>query len=105
MIEIRVHARSAQHRIAEEAGSDRLEIAEALFADGVGRLVEDEEFELEAAAKPRSPYPQPFSAPAAGHRADRPLRASVEFRRGKTAGRSRTELPQVSGRMRAAASG
>ena len=38
----------AQHRIAEEAGRDRLQVPVALLADREGRLGEDEELVLEA---------------------------------------------------------
>ena len=45
VIEFRVHRR-AQHRIAEEARRDVLEVAIALLAHGMRRLVEEEELEL-----------------------------------------------------------
>ena len=53
-VELGMH-RAAQHRIAEEAGRHRLQVAIALLAHRMRRLLEDEELVFEPPPRPRSP--------------------------------------------------
>ena len=79
MIEIRMHA-GAQNRIAEEARRDRLEITEALFADGMRRLVEDEELELGRGRNRKAHILRLFQHPPQDAARAGRFRIAVEFR-------------------------
>ena len=47
----------AEHRVAEQAGGHRLQVAVVLLAHRLGRLLEHEELVLERRHRPRSPSP------------------------------------------------
>ena len=98
--------RAAYHRIAEIAGRHRRQVAEALFADALRRLVEHEEFVLGRGIGLDSPSSRPYRAHGAGRRGDRsPLPCSRTRTRKNSVLSSNGISRQVSGITRTQASG